>query len=158
MRVLQVAYDEVQGELKNLDTAALDVCRELEGAEGHSSGSSVVSRLRSLGSLVNERLRGALRLGVQKTLGLTSSHYKLDFMELLDVYVVPEGVVGEEAELEAVRKIDTSMVDNVATLADMFEVDLFPDAAEGESATSRASALHEDVGARGPLIFYKKFG
>jgi hypothetical protein len=31
MRVLQVAYDEAQGELKNLETAALDVCHELEG-------------------------------------------------------------------------------------------------------------------------------
>jgi hypothetical protein len=41
MWVLQVAYDEAQGELKNLETAALDVCRELEGAEGQSSGSSV---------------------------------------------------------------------------------------------------------------------
>jgi hypothetical protein len=136
MRVLQVAYDEAQGELKNLETAALDVCRELEGAEGQSSGSLVASRLRSLGSLVTERLRGALRLGVQKTLGLTSSHYKLDFTELLDFYVVPEGVVGEEAELEAARKIDASMEDNAAALADMFEVDLFRDAAEGESAAS----------------------
>jgi hypothetical protein len=94
MRVLQVAYDEAQGELKNLETAALDVCRELEGAEGQSSGSSVASRLWSLGSLVTERMRGALRLGVQKTLGLTSSHYKLNFTELVDGYVVPEDVVG----------------------------------------------------------------
>jgi hypothetical protein len=136
MRVLQVAYDEAQGELKNLETAALDVCRELEGAEGQSYGSSAASRLRSLGSLVTERLRGALRLGVQKTLGLTSSHYKLNFTLLLDGYVVPEDVVGEEAELETVRKIDASMADNAAALADMFEVDLFPDAAEGEVAAS----------------------
>jgi DNA repair exonuclease SbcCD ATPase subunit len=64
MRVLQVAYDEAQGELENMETAALDVCCELEGAEGHSSGSSVASRLRSLGSLVTERLRGTLRLGI----------------------------------------------------------------------------------------------
>jgi hypothetical protein len=67
---------------------------------------------------------------------LTSSHYNLDFTELLDGYVVPKDVVGEEAELEAVRKIDASMVDNAAALADMFEVDLFPDAAEGEVAAS----------------------
>jgi hypothetical protein len=136
MLVLRDAYDEAQGELKNLETAALDVCRELKGAEGQSSGSSVASRLRSLGNLVTERLRSALRLGVQKTLGLTSSHYKLNFTELLDGYVVPEDVVGEEAELEAVRKIDASMADNVAALADMFKVDLFRDAAEGEAAAS----------------------
>jgi DNA repair exonuclease SbcCD ATPase subunit len=136
MRVLQVAYDEAQGELKNLETAALDVCRELEGAEGQSSGSSLASRLRSLGRLVTERLRGTLRLGVQKALGLTSSHYKLNFTLLLDGYLVPEDVVGEEAELEAVRKVDASMADNAAALADMFEVDLFPDVAEGEAAAS----------------------
>jgi hypothetical protein len=106
------------------------------GTEGQSSGSSVASRLRSLGRLVIERLRGALRLGVQKTLGLTSSHYKLNFTLLLDGYVVPEDVVGEEPELEAVRKIDAFMADNVASLADMFEVNLFPDAAEGEAAAS----------------------
>jgi hypothetical protein len=66
---------------------------------------------------------------------LTSSHYKFDFTERLDGYVVPEGVVGEEAELEAVRKIDASMVDNAAALADTFEVDL-GNAVEGEAAAS----------------------
>jgi hypothetical protein len=67
---------------------------------------------------------------------LTSSHYKITFTLLLNGYVVPEDVVGEEAELEAVRKIDASMADNVAALADMFEVALFPDAAGGEAAAS----------------------
>jgi hypothetical protein len=134
MQVLQVAYDEAQGQLKNLETATLDVCRE--GGEGQSSGSSVVSHLRSLGRLVTERLRGALRLDVQKTLGLTSTHYKLNFTLLRDDYVVPEDVVGEEVELEAVRVIDAPMSDNVAALADMFEVDLFPDAAEGEATAA----------------------
>jgi hypothetical protein len=56
MRVLQVAYDEAQGELKNLEITALDVCRELEGAEGQSSGSSVASRPWTLGRLVTEQL------------------------------------------------------------------------------------------------------
>jgi hypothetical protein len=32
MRALQVAYDEAQGELKNLEVAALEVCQELEGS------------------------------------------------------------------------------------------------------------------------------
>jgi hypothetical protein len=57
MRVLQVAYNEAQGQLKNLETTALDVCRELEGGGGQSSGSSVASCLRSLRRLVTERLR-----------------------------------------------------------------------------------------------------
>jgi hypothetical protein len=34
MRALQVAYDKAQGELKNLEVAALEVCQELEGVEG----------------------------------------------------------------------------------------------------------------------------
>jgi hypothetical protein len=67
---------------------------------------------------------------------LTSSHYKLDFTKLLDDYVVPEDVVGEKADLEAARKIGASMADNAAALTDMFEVDLFPDAAKGEAAAS----------------------
>jgi hypothetical protein len=79
MRALQVAYDEAQGELKTLETVVLEVCQELEGVEGQSSGSSIASRLRSLGGRVIECLRGALRLGVQKILGLNSTHYLLDF-------------------------------------------------------------------------------
>jgi hypothetical protein len=51
---------------------------------------------------------------------LTSPHYNLNFTLLWDDYVVPEDVVVEEAELEAVRVIDASMADNVAALTDMF--------------------------------------
>jgi hypothetical protein len=89
-----------------------------------------------VGKAGQQRLRGALHLGIQKTLGLTSTHYKLDFILLRDGYVVPEDVVGKEAELEAVRVVDTSMADNVAGLTDMFEEDLFPVAAEGEAAAA----------------------
>jgi hypothetical protein len=79
----------------------------------------VASRLRSLGRRVTERLRGALRVGIQKTLGLTSTHYKLDFSLLQDGSIVPKDVDGEEAELEAARVVDASMADNIAALADM---------------------------------------
>jgi hypothetical protein len=72
-------------------------------------------------------------------LELTSTHSKVNFTLLRDDYVVPVDVVGKEAELEAVRKIDGSMADNVVALADMFEVDMFPDATEGEAATSPSS-------------------
>jgi hypothetical protein len=64
-------------------------------------------------------LRGALRLGIQKTLGLTSTHYRLDFSLLQDGSIVPKDVDGEEAELEAARVVDASMADNIAALADM---------------------------------------
>jgi hypothetical protein len=69
-------------------------------------------------------------------LGLTSNHYILDFGLLWDGYVFNEGVVSEDAELEAVRVVDVSMADPAAALADMFEVDLFPDATEGEAAAA----------------------
>jgi hypothetical protein len=82
----------------------------------------------------------------------------LDFSLLRDDYVVPEGVVGEEAELEAVRVVDASMADPAATLANMFEVDMFPDAARVKLPLLRAPALLEDLGARDPLIFCYKFG
>jgi hypothetical protein len=89
---------------------------------------------------------------------LTSTHYILDFSLLRDDYDVPEGVVGKEAELEAVRVVDASMADPAATLANMFEVDLFPDAVDGEVAAAPSPRAPEDLGARGPLIFCYKFG
>jgi hypothetical protein len=60
MRSLKHTYDEAQGELKTLEAPALKVCRELEGVEGKTSGSSIVTHLRSLGGRVTEHLRGAL--------------------------------------------------------------------------------------------------
>ena len=55
------------------------VCQELEG-EGASSGSSVASHLRSLGGRVAERIKSAFHLGVQRTLGVASTHYDMDLM------------------------------------------------------------------------------
>jgi hypothetical protein len=141
MQSLQVACNEAQGEVKALEASVLEVCHELEGAEGQTSGSSIVSRLWSLGGLVTECPRGALRLGIQKTLGLTSNHFILDFGLLWDGYVFNEGVMGEDAELEAVRAVDVSMADPAAVLADMFEVDLFPDATEGEAAAAPSPSM-----------------
>jgi hypothetical protein len=37
---------------------------------------------------------------------LTSTHYVLNFGLLQDGYILPEDVVGEDAELEAVRRVD----------------------------------------------------
>jgi hypothetical protein len=136
MQSLQVAYNKSQGKLKTLEAATLKVCCELEGAEGKASRSSVASCLQSVGGRVTERLNGALRLGVQKTLVLTSTHYVLDFGLMQDGYILLEDIVGEDVELEAVRRVDTSKEEPAAALADMFEVDLFPDAAEGEAATA----------------------
>jgi hypothetical protein len=47
--------------------------------------------------------------------------------------------VGEEVELDAVRVVDASMAEPAAALADMFEVDMFADAAEGEAVAAPSS-------------------
>ena len=53
-----------QAEHADLERTAVAVCQELEG-EGASSGSSVASRLRSLGGRVAKRIKRTFRLGVQ---------------------------------------------------------------------------------------------
>ena len=60
---LQVAYSSMQKDYEDLEGATVAACQGLVG-EGGSSGSSLASRLRSLGDRVAERLKGALRLGV----------------------------------------------------------------------------------------------
>ena len=57
------------------------VCLELE-VEGGSSGSSVASRLRSLGGRVAERLKSTFRLGVQRTLAVALMHYDLNLEQV----------------------------------------------------------------------------
>ena len=60
---LQTAYTSAQRDYEDLEGAVVAACQEVEG-EGGSSGSSLLSRLRSLGDRVAERLKGALRLDV----------------------------------------------------------------------------------------------
>jgi hypothetical protein len=67
MEALQVDYDKVHGDLQALETVAIKLCQEIERVVCQSSGSSIANRLSSLGYRVIERLRGALRLRVQKT-------------------------------------------------------------------------------------------
>ena len=100
-------------------------CREVEG-EGGPSGSSVTSRLRSLGSRVAERLKGALRLGVQKALGVVSMHYIVDLEQLATGYVVPDG------DDDAMDQADAGAEGAASTLARPFEGDLFPGAEDDE--------------------------
>jgi hypothetical protein len=56
----------------------------------------------TLGGRVVERLRGALRLGVQKTLGLVSAHYLIDFDVLQTCYVLTDGL-DNHAEIDAIN-------------------------------------------------------
>ena len=87
---LQVAYSSVQKDYENLEEEAVAACQGLEG-EGGSSDSSLASRLRSLGDRLAERLKGALRLGVQKALSVVSTHYIINFEQLATGYIVPDG-------------------------------------------------------------------
>ena len=74
---LQVVYSSVQKDYEDLEGAVVAVCQGLKG-EG-TSGSSLASRLRSLGDWLTERIKVALRLGVQKALGIISTHYIINF-------------------------------------------------------------------------------
>ena len=70
-------YSSAQRDYEDLVGAAVAACQGLEG-EGTSS-SSLASHLRSLGDWLTEHLKGALRLGVQKALGVVSTHYIVNF-------------------------------------------------------------------------------
>jgi hypothetical protein len=70
---LQVAYNSSQQELEVLQEAALEACLSVDEGAGQAR-SSVASRLRALGGHVARRMRGALRLGIRKTLGVVQSH------------------------------------------------------------------------------------
>jgi hypothetical protein len=61
-----------------LHAAALETCRAVEEGEAQA-GSSLASRLRALGGHVSGRMHRALRLGVQKALGVVRSHYEVNF-------------------------------------------------------------------------------
>ena len=87
---LQVVYASLQREHDDLEEAAIVACQGAEG-EGGQSGRLLVSHLRSLGDRMTERLKGALRLGVQKALGVVSTHYVVDFEHLATGYIIPDG-------------------------------------------------------------------
>ena len=89
-------FTSAQEDLKDLEGATMAVCQELE-AGGGSSGSSVVSCLRSLGGRVAERLRSTFRLGVQWTLAVASMHYDLNLKQVAMGYVIVPGVEEDAA-------------------------------------------------------------
>ena len=130
---VQVAFMSAQEDLKDLEGATVAVCQELE-AGGGSSGSSVASRLRSLGGRVAERLRSTFRLGVQWTLAVASTHYDLNLEQVAMGYVVAPGVKGD-AVVAAMEQADATIKGFAAALSMKLEGDLLPDvednAAEG---------------------------
>jgi len=122
-------YASLQRDHDDLEEAAIAACQGAEG-EGGQSGSSLVSSLRSLGDRVTERLRGALRFGVQKALDVVSTHYVVDFEHLATGYIVPDG--DDDSKIEAIEQVDAGAEGAATTLAGLFEGDLFPDAVDDE--------------------------
>jgi hypothetical protein len=111
-----------------LRAAALETCQAVEEGEAQA-GSSLASRLRALGGHVSGRMRRALRLGVQKALGVVRSHYEVDFEAVAEGYIVPEGVEDEVA----MEHVDALATDAADALAEAFEEFLFPDAADADA-------------------------
>ena len=126
---LQVAYTFPQRDCENLEKAVVAACQGAEG-EGGQSGSSLTSRLRSLGDRVVERLKYALRLGVQKALGVVSTHYIINFEQLAMSYVVPDG--DDDAKVDAMEQADAAAEGAASALAKLLEGDLLPDADDEE--------------------------
>ena len=79
---------------------------------------------------MTERLKGALRLGVQKALGVVSAHYVVDFKHLATGYIIPDS--DDDAKVEAMEQADAGAEGATITLAGLFEGDLFSDAADNE--------------------------
>jgi hypothetical protein len=55
----------------------------------------MVSHLRALGGHVARHMRGALRLGIRKTLGVVQSHYLVNLAALATSYVVADDLVDD---------------------------------------------------------------
>jgi hypothetical protein len=111
-----------------LRAAALETCRAVEESEAQA-GSSLANRLRALGGHVSGRMHRALRLGVQKALGVVRSHYEVNFEAVAEGYIVPEGVEDEVA----MERVDALAADTADALAEAFEEFLFPDAADADA-------------------------
>jgi hypothetical protein len=120
---LQAAYDSSERDLLELRAATLETCQAVEKGEAQA-GSSLASRLRALGGHFSRRMRHALHLGVQKTLGVVRSHYEVNFEAVVSGYVVPEGVEDQVA----MEHVDALAADAAETLTEDFMEFLFPDA------------------------------
>ena len=136
---LQVAYTSAQRDYEDLERAVVAACREVEG-EGGPSGSSVTSGLRSLGGRVAERLKGALCLGVQKTLSVVSTHYIIDLEQLATGYVVPDG--DDDAKIDAMDQADAGAEGAASTWLGSLKATSSP---VPRTMKMRASAMRREV-------------
>ena len=72
-----------------------------------------------------ECIRSAFHLGVQRTLGVASTHYDMDLKLVSSGYIVAPGVIGDAAAA-AIDKTDTTVEDFAAALANKLEDDIPP--------------------------------
>jgi hypothetical protein len=128
---IQIVLTATQAEHVDLEQTAMAVCQEVEG-EGASSGSSVASRLRSLGGQVAERINSAFCLSVQWALAVSSTHYDMDLKRVSSGYVIVSGVDGDAAAA-TMDEADAAVEGFATTLSKKLEDDL-PPLAEGDAA------------------------
>ena len=122
--VVHIALTAAQAEYSDLEQTAVAVCQELEG-EGALSGSSVASRLGSLGGRVAEHIKSTFRLGVQRALAVASTNYDMDLKLVSSGYVDAPDVVGDAAAA-AMDEADAAVEDFAAALAKKLEDDIPP--------------------------------
>jgi hypothetical protein len=79
-----------------------------------------------LGSQVAERLKGALRLGIQKALGVVLTHYIMDLEQVATGYVVAPSIEGD-ATVAAMEQADATVEGATAALSVLFEGELLLD-------------------------------
>jgi hypothetical protein len=72
-------------------------------------------------------MRGALRLGLQKTLGVVQSHYQVNLVALATVYIVVDNLDDDGAQAAA-DHLDALAPPTIDILGDDFEEVLFPNA------------------------------
>jgi hypothetical protein len=121
-----MTYNSSQQELVELRAAALEACQGVEEGEVQA-GSSMASRLRSLGGHVTQCVRRSLHLGVQNALGVVASHYRVNVGAISMGYVIPEGLDDKGAEVE-MNRVDALAAPAANVLAEDFMEILFPGA------------------------------
>ena len=121
---VHIVLTATQAEHADLEQTAVAVCQELEG-EGALSGSSVASRLRSLGGRVAKHIKSTFHLGVQRALAVASTHYDMDLRTVLLGYIVAPDISGDAASA-AMDDADAAVEEFAAVLARKLEDDIPP--------------------------------
>ena len=83
-------------------------------------------RLRSLSGQVAEHIKSAFRLGIQRALGVVSTHYVMDLEQGAMGYVVAPGVEGDPA-VAAMEQADAAVEGAASALSVLLEGNLIPD-------------------------------